>query len=32
MVGPGTPLAPALFDYGIKYISGCMIKDNFHVS
>lgn len=28
MVGPGTPLAPVLFDYGIGDLSGFMIKDN----
>lgn len=27
MVGPGTPLAPALFNYGIEDLSGFMIKD-----
>ncbi|MDV3425797.1 MAG: DUF364 domain-containing protein [Bacillota bacterium] len=27
MVGPGTPLAPVLFDYGIEELSGFMIKD-----
>jgi len=27
MVGPGTPLAPVLFDYGIDDLSGFMIKD-----
>jgi uncharacterized protein (DUF4213/DUF364 family) len=28
MVGPGTPLAPVLFDYGIGDLSGFIIKDN----
>ncbi len=28
MVGPGTPLAPVLFDYGVGDLSGFMIKDN----
>ncbi len=28
MVGPGTPLAPVLFDYGVGVLSGFMIKDN----
>ena len=28
MVGPGTPLAPVLFDYGIGDLSGFMIKDD----
>jgi len=28
MVGPGTPLAPVLFHYGIDVLSGFMIKDN----
>jgi uncharacterized protein (DUF4213/DUF364 family) len=27
MVGPGTPLAPVLFDYRIEDLSGFMIKD-----
>lgn len=27
MAGPGTPLAPVLFDYGIGTLSGFMIKD-----
>lgn len=27
MVGPATPLAPILFDYGIESLSGFMIKD-----
>lgn len=28
MVGPGTPLAPVLFQYGFAELSGFMIKDN----
>lgn len=28
MVGPATPLAPVLFDYGVEKLSGFMIKDN----
>jgi len=32
MVGPGTPLAPVLFDYGIKELSGFMIKDHARAS
>ncbi|HVJ49965.1 DUF364 domain-containing protein [Desulfitobacterium sp.] len=28
LVGPGTPLAPPLFDYGIGDLSGFIIKDN----
>lgn len=28
MVGPGTPLAPVLFNYGIGDLSGFIIKDN----
>lgn len=28
MVGPGTPLAPVLFKYGIEDLSGFIIKDN----
>lgn len=28
MVGPGTPLAPCLFDYGIDDLSGFIVKDN----
>lgn len=28
MVGPGTPLSPVFFDYGIDDLSGFMIKDN----
>ena len=28
IVGPGTPLAPALFDYGVGELSGFIIKDN----
>ncbi|MEQ8196528.1 MAG: DUF364 domain-containing protein [Clostridiaceae bacterium] len=28
MVGPGTPLAPVFFDYGIEQLSGFVIKDN----
>ncbi|MDV3425803.1 MAG: DUF364 domain-containing protein [Bacillota bacterium] len=28
LVGPGTPLAPVLFDYGIEELSGFMIKDH----
>lgn len=28
LVGPGTPLAPALFAYGIDELSGIVIKDN----
>ena len=28
MVGPGTPLAPVLFNYGIGELSGFIIKDN----
>lgn len=28
MVGPGTPLAPVLFNYGICDLSGFIIKDN----
>ncbi|WP_243153048.1 DUF364 domain-containing protein [Sporotomaculum syntrophicum] len=27
LVGPGTPLAPVLFDYGVGDLSGFMIKD-----
>lgn len=28
VVGPGTPLAPVLFDYGVDELSGFIIKDN----
>lgn len=28
LVGPATPLAPVLFDYGIETLSGFIIKDN----
>jgi uncharacterized protein (DUF4213/DUF364 family) len=28
VVGPSTPLAPVLFDYGISELSGFIIKDN----
>jgi len=28
IVGPGTPLAPVLFDYGVGELSGFIIKDN----
>lgn len=28
IVGPGTPLAPALFDLGVDELSGFMVKDN----
>lgn len=28
IVGPGTPLAPVLFDYGVCDLSGFIIKDN----
>ncbi|WP_019851205.1 DUF364 domain-containing protein [Desulfitobacterium sp. PCE1] len=28
LVGPGTPLAPKLFEYGLQELSGFMIKDN----
>ncbi|HUM59413.1 MAG TPA: DUF364 domain-containing protein [Bacillota bacterium] len=28
LVGPSTPLAPVLFDYGISELSGFIIKDN----
>jgi uncharacterized protein (DUF4213/DUF364 family) len=28
MVGPGTPLAPVFFQYGLGELSGLMIKDN----
>ncbi|MBP1764827.1 MAG: hypothetical protein H6Q65_1885, partial [Firmicutes bacterium] len=27
MVGPGTPLAPVLFDYGLGDLSGFIVKD-----
>ncbi|MCI1969078.1 MAG: DUF364 domain-containing protein [Clostridium luticellarii] len=27
VVGPGTPLAPVLFNYGIEDLSGFIIKD-----
>lgn len=32
MVGPGTPLAPVLFNYGIGDLSGFIIKDNLRAS
>lgn len=32
LVGPGTPLSPALFDYGIETLSGFMIKDQLRAS
>lgn len=32
MVGPATPLAPVLFDYGIDDLSGFMIKDQLRAS
>lgn len=28
IVGPGTPLAPALFNFGVGELSGFMVKDN----
>lgn len=32
LVGPGTPLAPVLFDYGVYDLSGFIIKDNLRAS
>lgn len=32
LVGPGTPLAPVLFDYGIGDLAGFVIKDNLRAS
>ena len=32
LVGPGTPLAPVLFNYGIGDLSGFIIKDNLRAS
>ncbi len=32
MVGPGTPLAPALFKYGLADLSGFMIKDHSRIA